>query len=61
MVYLLLLLLGLIVLLQSYLMFSLSRNQRELQGKVAYLLRCNQQRRPKPNRRKTEAERGRTR
>lgn len=60
MVYLLLLLLGLIVLVQSYLMFSLLRNQRDLQAKVARLLR-SQQRRPESIRRKTQTERGRAR
>ena len=59
MVYLLLLLLGLIVLVQSYLMFSLLKNQRDLQAKVAYLLR--KQRRPESIRRKTQTERGRAR
>ncbi|MGX7182777.1 hypothetical protein [Enterococcus pallens] len=39
MVYLLLLLLGLVVLVQSYLLFSLIKGQQELQKKIARLLR----------------------
>ena len=58
MVYLLLLILGLIVLVQSYLLFSLMKGQRDLQGKVARLLRNNQQSAPL---RKIPIERGRTR
>ncbi|EOH95391.1 hypothetical protein [Enterococcus pallens] len=58
MVYLLLLVLGLIVLVQSYLLFSLMKGQRDLQMKVARLLRTNQQSAPA---RKTPTERGRTR
>ncbi|EOH97740.1 hypothetical protein I588_01688 [Enterococcus pallens ATCC BAA-351] len=59
MVYLLLLVLGLIVLVQSYLLFSLMRTQQDLQKKVARLLRTKQ--RWKPEKRKTPTERGRTR
>ncbi|MEO1768836.1 hypothetical protein [Candidatus Enterococcus ferrettii] len=59
MVYLLLLVLGLIVLVQSYLLFSLMKGQRELQEKVTRLLRTKQRR--EPERRKTSTERGRTR
>ena len=59
MVYLLLLLLGLIVLIQSYLLFSLMRRQRDLQVKVARLLHTLP--RPGPDPRKTQTERGRTR
>ena len=59
MVYLLLLVLGLIVLVQSYLLFSLMKGQRDLQSKVARLLRSKQ--RPGPDKRKTPIERGRTR
>ncbi|MEO1770002.1 MULTISPECIES: hypothetical protein [unclassified Enterococcus] len=59
MVYLLLLVLGLIVLVQSYLLFSLMRSQQDLQEKVTRLL----SRRPQPSnvKRKTPTERGRTR
>ncbi|MEO1769393.1 hypothetical protein JZO67_001344 [Enterococcus sp. 665A] len=59
MVYLLLLVLGLIVLVQSYLLFSLMRNQQDLQEKLTRLLRNRQQ--PSNTRRKTPVERGRTR
>lgn len=59
MVYLLLLLLGLVVLVQSYLLFSLIKGQQELQKKVARLLRDKQ--RLGGIQRKTQAERGRTR
>ena len=59
MVYLLLLVLGLIVLVQSYLLFSLMKGQRDLQNKVARLLQNKQ--RPGSNKRKTPTERGRTR
>ncbi|MGG5317749.1 hypothetical protein [Enterococcus sp. AZ072] len=59
MVYLLLLLLGLVVLVQSYLLFSLMKGQQELQKKMARLLRDKQ--RPGAIQRKTQGERGRTR
>nr|WP_081632968.1 hypothetical protein [Enterococcus pallens] len=59
MVYLLLLVLGLIVLVQSYLLFSLMKDQRDLQNKMTRLLRSKQ--RPGSDRRKTSIERGRTR
>ncbi|MEO1769641.1 hypothetical protein [Candidatus Enterococcus ferrettii] len=59
MVYLLVLILGLIVLVQSYLLFSLMRSQQNLQEKVARLLRTKQRR--EPERRKTPTERGSTR
>ena len=59
MVYLLLLVLGLIVLVQSYLLFSLMKDQRDLQNKMARLLRSKQ--RPGSDRRKIPTERGRTR
>ncbi|EOH97706.1 hypothetical protein [Enterococcus pallens] len=59
MVYLLLLVLGLIVLVQSYLLFSLMKDQRDLKNKMARLLRSKQ--RPGSDRRKTSIERGRTR
>ena len=60
MVYLLLLLLGLVVLVQSYLLFSLMKGQQELQTKIAGLLRNKPQRTGMPQR-KTPTERGRTR
>ncbi|MGG5317764.1 hypothetical protein IGI49_002503 [Enterococcus sp. AZ071] len=59
MVYLLLLILGLIVLVQSYLLFSLMKDQRDLQGKVNRLLR--KQPRSATTVGKTPTERGRTR
>ncbi|MGG5329932.1 hypothetical protein IGI46_001062 [Enterococcus sp. AZ163] len=59
MVYLLLLVLGLIVLVQSYLLFSLMQSQQDLQKKLTRLLRNKQQ--PNNARRKTPTERGRTR
>ncbi|MGG5314667.1 hypothetical protein IGI49_003047 [Enterococcus sp. AZ071] len=59
MVYLLLLVLGLIVLVQSYLLFSLMRSQQDLQEKVTRLLRNTKQ--SGTDRRKTPTERGRTR
>lgn len=59
MVYLLLLILGIIVLVQSYLVFSLMRSQRELQEKVERLLRSRAQ--PGPAARKAPTERGRPR
>ncbi|MEO1769951.1 hypothetical protein [Candidatus Enterococcus ferrettii] len=59
MVYLLLTVLGLIVLVQSYLLFSLMRSQQNLQTQVAQLLRKKQP--PTISRRKTSTERGRTR
>nr|WP_242704654.1 hypothetical protein [Enterococcus sp. 665A] len=59
MVYLLLTVLGLIVLVQSYLLFSLMRSQQDLQTKLARLLRNRQH--PDSSRRKTPTERGRTR
>ncbi|MEO1769966.1 hypothetical protein JZO67_001917 [Enterococcus sp. 665A] len=59
MVYLLLTVLGLIVLVQSYLLFSLMQSQQDLQTKLARLLRNRQQ--PGSSRRKTPTERGRTR
>lgn len=59
MVYLLLLILGIIVLVQSYLVFSLMKSQRELQEKVERLLRSRAQ--PGPIARKTPSERGRPR
>ena len=58
MVYLLLLILGLVVLVQSYLLFSLMKSQRDLHQKVVRLLRNNTQSAPP---RKTPTERGRTR
>ena len=57
MVYLLLLILGLIVLVQSYLLFSLMKGQRDLQGKVSRLLRKP----PRSATTRTPTERGRTR
>ncbi|EOH94211.1 hypothetical protein I588_00077 [Enterococcus pallens ATCC BAA-351] len=59
MVYLLLLMLGLIVLVQSYLLFSLTRSQRDLQVQLARLLRNRQQ--ASTSRRKKPIERGRIR
>lgn len=59
MVYLLLLILGIIVLVQSYLVFSLMKSQRELQEKVERLLRSRAQ--PGPVARKAPTERGRPR
>ncbi|MGG5315193.1 hypothetical protein [Enterococcus sp. AZ072] len=59
MVYLLLTVLGLIVLVQSYLLFSLMRSQQDLQEKLTRLLRNRKQ--PGTDRRKTPTERGRTR
>lgn len=59
MVYLLLLVLGLVVLLQSYLMFSLMQSQRELQMKVSRLLRMKKK--TEAGVRKTSTERGRVR
>lgn len=59
MVYLLLLVLGLVVLLQSYLMFSLMQSQRDLQTKVSRLLRVKKKK--ETGVRKTSTERGRVR
>ena len=59
MVYLLLLILGLIVLVQSYLLFSLMKGQRDLQERVTRLLRKKSQSGVPP--RKIPTERGRTR
>ncbi|MGG5315208.1 hypothetical protein IGI49_003588 [Enterococcus sp. AZ071] len=59
MVYLLLLVLGLIVLVQSYLLFSLMRSQQDLQTQITRLLLNRKQ--SGTNRRQTPTERGRTR
>ncbi|MGG5329947.1 hypothetical protein IGI46_001077 [Enterococcus sp. AZ163] len=59
MVYLLLLILGLIVLVQSYLLFSLMQRQQDLQTQITRLLRNKKQ--SGTARRKTPTERGRTR
>ena len=61
MVYLLLLVLGLLVLVQSYLLFSLLRSQRELEQKVARLIRRKLPPSTKQPLRKFQEERGRRR
>ncbi|MGG5318274.1 hypothetical protein IGI49_004623 [Enterococcus sp. AZ071] len=59
MVYLLLLILGLVVLVQSYLLFLLMRSQTDLQAQFARLLR--NKKRSDISRQKNPIERGRTR
>lgn len=61
MVYLLLLVLGLVVLVQSYLIFNLLRSQKELEQKVACLVRRNLPPGIKQPPRKFQEERGRRR
>ncbi|WP_207700615.1 MULTISPECIES: hypothetical protein [Enterococcus] len=63
MVYILLLVLGLALLFQGYLLVSLIKDQRELQAKVAHLARSIQSRRPEARKApsKKTIERGRPR
>lgn len=61
MVYLLLLVLGLVVLVQSYLLFNLLRSQKELEQKVARLVRRKLPLGTKQPPRKIQEERGRRR